>query len=160
MSKTKILYSIIGLLVVLNSSILVVLLTNPHPPRPVNWDKNNPKEIIISKLHLDENQQVQFEKSIKKHHATIQMLDQKLISIRQKMNLLLTQNKLDTVQNNNLMQQFLLVQAQVEVTHRQHFTEIKHLCRPDQLEDFKILMQNIAQLFSKKDQPPHPPRHD
>lgn len=159
MTKTKILYSIIGLLVVLNTCILVVGLIN-HQPRPDDFRPENPKDIIVSRLNLDAEQQIQFEKSMHEHQAKIEKLDDSIRSIRTQLYHLLPNRTPDLARKKELIAQYMGIQAQVEETHWQHFIEIKQLCHPNQLADFARLTNDISQLFSKRGHPPHPPRNE
>ena len=159
MTKTKILYSIIGVLVVLNTCILVVGLIN-HPPRPDDFRADNPKDIIVSRLNLDAQQQIQFEKSMHKHHAQIEKLDDSIGHVRTQLCHLLVSQTPDLVRKRELIAQYMRIQSEVEETHWQHFTEIKQLCHPNQLADFARLTDDIPQLFSKRGHPPHPPRNE
>jgi Spy/CpxP family protein refolding chaperone len=160
MSKTKLLYGIIGLLILLNTSILVLVLAQPHPPRPDEQHRPDPKNVIISELQFDAAQQAAFATSMHKHHDQIEQLDERLLATRQQLYQLLATNQPDLAKKSEYMQQDLQIQAQIEETHWQHFQEIKQICRPDQLPKFAQLTTKFSQLFSKKGHPPHPPRHD
>lgn len=41
------------------------------------------------------------------------------------------------------------IQKEIEKTHFQHFLEIKALCRPEQIEDFNLLSEELARIFAK-----------
>ena len=160
MSKIKLLYGIIAFLLLLNLSLLVFVLKSNQGEDLFRPNPRNPRELIIKQLQSDEAQQAQFEKNVKWHHANIQKLDDSIRSVRKQLYRLLQNSTPDTRQKSLLLQQFSALQLQVEATHWQHFLAIKQLCRPDQMDNFNELTEQLMQLFSRGGRPPHRPKNE
>ncbi len=166
MSKIKLLsIAVIGLLLI-NIAVVVFLFTKkaPHPtedrlPRdkhgPPARNGEGPKRIIIDRLGFDEQQVNEYEALIKLHQSSIKLLDD---SIR------LTKNALyHTLRNenftgkNSLLIQLDILQKQIELTHYDHFVELKKICKPGQLDEFNKLSDELARLFAPPaKRQPHP----
>jgi hypothetical protein len=50
------------------------------------------------------------------------------------------------------------LQRQIETVHYNHFTDIKKLCKPEQLENFNALTHDLAKFFAPERNLPPPPR--
>ena len=58
-------------------------------------------------------------------------------------------------QTDSLMTAISILQKEVEMINYAHFSDIRALCRPDQLDDFNTFAQELAQIFkSEKHGPP------
>lgn len=160
MSKIKLLYGFIALLLLLNTGLMVVLLTQNQRLEHERPHHKRPKELIVKQLHLDTAQEAQFEESMRWHHAHIQKLDDSVRTVRKELYQLLQQSTPDDNRKNELLEQFSALQSKVEQTHWQHFSELKQICRPDQLENFAELTEQLMQLFPRGGSSPHPPKDE
>lgn len=143
MSKNKFYITIIIILSILNLALLCFhFLLNPK--------KNNkpvqPKEIIIKKLRLDENQIKNYEKLIVQHQQTIMALDDTIFELKGELYLQLNNNSQST---DSLTHEIALKQAEVEKVHFEHLLAIKNLCKPEQLPNYSELTKEFSTLFLK-----------
>ncbi len=162
MKKTKLLtITVIGLLL-LNFAILAFLLVSgPRGhKRPTDRPEGrpNPREIIIERLHFDDNQQKGYDKIVQWHKGQIKKLDENLRSAKNELYNQLKQPQVDVKIKDSLIAVINANQKQIEETHFKHFEDIKKLCHKDQLEDFNELTEDLSRIFASN-KPPRP-RHD
>lgn len=151
MNKIKLLtFAVIGLLL-LNLATLSFLFLNPP-----GGNHHKPQEIIIDKLHFDENQQKQYKHIIEWHSHRINDLDDKFKTTKENLYQLLAQN-VDEKKKDSLISVLANYQREIEITHFKHFQEIKKICRKDQLQDYNDLTSELSKIFLQKQRPP---RHD
>lgn len=151
MNKTKVLGFAVMTLLVLNFGILAFLFfsKNDNGPR----GRKMPREIIIEKLHFDENQIVEYDKTIKIHQKNIRNLDDSIKSAKNELYQLLNSDTIDSVQKDSLYLKLANYQKQIETTHFNHFIEIKKLCKKEQLSDYENLTEELSKLFSHPKRP-------
>ena len=157
MSKIKLLsIAVLGLLIINIGILLFLFLRKPvHPPgdRPIQG-KGATKNIIIELLNFDKEQVVQYEKLINLHQQSVKELDGQ---IRETKNQLYSTLASDAVISKDSLENKLgELQKQIEVVHYNHFSEIKRLCKPEQIEKFNSLSHELAKLFApgRNSQPP------
>ena len=142
--------AVFGLLAI-NIGLLGVLFFRTPPPLQRKGHahlQEGPKEFIIKKLQFDSNQAKQYDALVKEHRSTIQALDKAIMDAKQSLYLTLA-NKLSD-NKDSLMIKINSLKRPVEETHYNHFTAIKHLCKPAQLQSFKSLSEELAGLFSPR----------
>lgn len=150
MSKAKLLWIAVIALLLLNFGILAFLfLSKKHEP----MGRKMPREIIIEKLHFNENQIVDYDKIIKQHQETIKKIDDSIRNAKDKLYQLLNDETVNTVKKDSLFSKLANYQKQIETTHFNHFLEIKKLCNKEQLQDYKNLTQELGHLFSQHRKP-------
>ena len=156
MEKTKLLtIAVIGLLLI-NLATLGFLFLNGHKGhRPPHEGRPMPKEIIIEKLHFDANQQKEYDKLIQWHHGQITKLDYNIRQTKNELYTQLNQAEVNVKTKDSLIVLLNSYQKQVEETHFKHFEDIKKLCKPEQLEDYYDLTQELSRIFSKPPRPRH-----
>ncbi|GAB3944846.1 hypothetical protein GCM10028805_12940 [Spirosoma harenae] len=160
MERTKLLtFAVIGLLL-LNLLTIGFLVLKPDqsshygppgtPPRP-----DGPVNIIIERLHFDQDQQKAYKELIDQHQSQMRELNEQMAQLHRDYYRLLASDKPDSAQANALSRQIADNQkAQAEVNFR-HFEQIKALCHPDQQAAFKQLVGDLARLFGRHQHPPH-----
>lgn len=161
MSKITLLSIAIAGLILVNLGLMAFLLREPvrqHAPDPERHHHEGPKQIIIERLHFDDQQVASYEQLITAHRTAIYRLDG---AIRQAKNDLYS-TLTDTVRSgkDSLLQQLNSLQHEVEVVHYKHFEAIRQLCRPGQLAFFAALTHDLAAYFSpEKNNLPPPKDH-
>lgn len=161
MSKTSLLtVAAIGLLLVNLGMLCFLLFHKPFPPLHSRPDSpgEGPKKIIAQRLHFDQQQTAQYEKLVEQHLSAIRNLEN---NIRDAKNDLYTslQSGPDT-SKDSLINRIADLQKQVETVHYNHFIQIRHLCKPDQLPLFNSLTSDLAKFFAPHgDRMPPPPGH-
>ena len=162
MKKTKLLtITVIGLLL-LNFAVLAFLfVSGPRghkQPTDRAEGRPNPREIIIERLHFDDNQQKGYDNIVQWHKGQIKKLDENLRSAKNELYTQLKQPQVDIKFKDSLIAVINTNQEQIEETHFKHFEDIKKLCHQDQLEDFYELTEDLSKIFAPNK--PTRPRHD
>ncbi|WP_396179835.1 hypothetical protein [Flavobacterium sp.] len=114
-----------------------------------------PKEIVIEKLHFDKSQIAEYDKVILLHQQKIRSLDDSIRISKNKLYQLLNENSNVDSGKDNLILTLANYQKQIELTHFNHFMEIKAICRKDQLADFENLTEELSKIFSHPKKRPH-----
>lgn len=149
MNKIKILYVLVILCIAGNVFMAWQLHQNSKPPA-----RKEPREIIIEKLHFNENQVKQYDELIRKHRSDIELNEKILRETKNALYVTLSQE--EPLQTDTLMQRIQETQHQIELTHYHHFRDIRQLCAQEQLAAFDSLAFELAALFA----PPHKPNHN
>lgn len=160
MEKTKLLtFTVIALLLLNFGTLGFLFLSGPknHPPHHGHGPEGRPKprEIIIEKLHFDNNQIAQYDQLIEWHQATIGKTEDKIRQSKNELYLLLNAEPIDEKAKTALIDSLSNYQKQIESTHFKHFGDIKKLCKPNQLKDFEALTEELSLLFSRPQRKPH-----
>lgn len=126
-------------------------------------DKRRPKDIIIEKLHFDDNQIKKYEIIIEAHRNFIDSLNKNNREIKAELYSKLKQSHVNVKDKDSLIQIILLNHKYIEEGNFMHFQDIKNLCTESQLEDFNSLTEELEKLFSNQNRKPrpeyrHPPR--
>jgi periplasmic protein CpxP/Spy len=151
MNKTKVLVFAVIALVALNFGILAFLFLSKNNEGPRG--RKMPREIVIEKLHFDENQIVEYDKTIKLHQETIRSIDDSIRNTRNELYKLLNSETIDSSKRDSLYLKFAGFQKQIETTHFNHFLEIKKLCKKEQLTDFNNLTEELSKIFNNRRKP-------
>jgi periplasmic protein CpxP/Spy len=150
MNKVKVL-SIVSIgLFAANIILIWFLMTN----KTAHDRKEGPKKIIIEKLQFNEVQTAEYEKLIDWHKENIRKQEQQMMVLKNQLYTSLQQNK-QTNSTDSLIAEIGKVQIEIEYINYKHFKDIKELCKPEQLELFDELCEDIAKLFAHKPLPPN-----
>lgn len=145
MTKIRFFYLLILLLVVINLwQLFAGMMANRRENRP------EPKEMIISRLKLDENQIVSYEKLIRDHRSKIQSREVLLLQAKKNFYYTLKNPKLKETEVEDKLIQINLVQKEIERIHYDHFLQIRALCKENQQLLFDELTKDLPQLFHPK----------
>lgn len=152
MKKTKLLTIAVLVLVMINLVTLSFFISKEPGDGPGR--KAMPREIIIEKLRFDVGQITKYDQLIEVHRDSVRLLDRK---IKDNKNTLYNQLAQPYNQKSTeaLFLQLATSQATIEKLHYNHFLAIKSLCKPDQLDDYDNLTNELAKIFNPK----HPPQH-
>jgi hypothetical protein len=154
MSKIKVLSIVAGLLFLCNVLMIAFFLVT-KPKHPIH---NNPKEIVIEKLKLDNSQIQEYEVLIEGHSSKVAMLDEEIKSIKNQLFSTLKKNA-EVGMRDSLINNIALKQAEIERTHMSHFESLKALCKNDQITYFEKLTEDISKIFAPPGRNnPRPPR--
>ena len=145
MNKVKILTIAVVVLILLNAASMAVMYKDRHGHRGPK-SQLGPKALVIERLHLDEEQVKQYEVLIHAHQEMIGKKDDEMMAARKLIYKDLTRpgspvpDSLTLVVGN--------IQRSIEQTHYQHFAAIRAICRPEQFEDYDVLVSDLAELFN------------
>lgn len=152
MSKTKLLSIAVILLLLINLTTLFLIFT--RPPKPEHHQE--PKQVIIEKLDLDNKQVKEFEVLIEEHKKKINREDVKLRRLKKEIYKTLSTDEFSL--KDSLINELSIVQRSIENIHYEHFKALKKLCKPEQIEKFNDLTEELARLFSPANKKPNRPR--
>lgn len=155
MSKKAFTTAIISILLVSNIILIAFVFLDGNGPG--GRDHDRPRNIIIEKLDLDEDQIKKYDELIHWHREQISMRDQRIFELKNKLykQLALKDNHTDV---NVLIDSIAQLQKEAEQIHYRHFNDIKLLCREEQLPAYNKLLKEIAGIFSHRQGPPPPPK--
>ncbi len=155
MSKIKLLtVAVIGLLVLNLCMVTFLFFRKPPPPRLF---RGGPKKIIINRLHFDRQQVAQYGRLINKHQEIIHLLED---SIRNTKNdLYKTLTTTNHPGKDSMISQLSRLQQEIEIANYNHFEAIQQLCKPDQIEDFNKLTEDLARFFDRRKNNLPPPKN-
>ena len=153
MEKQKLItISVIALLLLNIGTLGFLFVSGPKQGhRPPPHGRPEPRAIIIERLHFDAQQIDAYEQLIREHHKHIDAMDEKIRDAKNSLYTLL--NSSDSSSKDSLIIALGNYQKEIETTHFNHFADIKKLCKPNQIEDFEELTEELSRLFSK---PPRP----
>lgn len=152
MNKTRLLSIAVVILFLMNVGIISFLLLN-KPPRPDGRnDGEGPKRIIIERLGFDKEQVDRYDALIEQHQQTMRSADEEIMQLKRELFSLLSSP--DPVREDSLIERIGSVQRRIEHAHIAHFSGIRSICRPDQMNDFKALSHELVELFSPRERRP------
>lgn len=153
MNKIKFLMVVVVGLCLVNIGLMAFIFFR-QPPGPPGPDmhgppgmhpEDRPRHLIIQKLAFNEAQVRQYDTLIEAHRASVRKLED---SIRNTKNeLYATLNGNGSAAKDSLVVKLGLLQQQMEQIHYSHFEDIKKICTPQQLQQFKELTAELAAYF-------------
>jgi len=146
MTKNRFYILLILVLLALNGIIIgKIIFWN----RPVHQE---PREIIIEQLDLNEQQVSNYDKLIREHRAAIRQKDRALRQLKDSLYRQLRDPASDPGPDS-LISRISTIQREIEFIHYRHFQDIRTLCRPDQQIHFNELVNELGELFSANKPP-------
>lgn len=154
MSKIRFFQLMIVCLVVLNIGVISFVLIREH-----TGNKHRPganREIIIGRLHFDEQQVQQYEGLIQWHRSRIHELESEMMAVRTSLYSTLNADSAQDSSSNRAYAQLAKIQVEIEQVHLKHFQDIHDLCKPAQQKAFEELSKDLPAMFGPpKGPPPH-----
>ena len=149
MTKERLLSFAVLVLLVLNGIAVFMLLrgSDRHGPPP----EDRPKQMVIDRLGFDLEQVKRYEALIDLHRVAIGEKDRVLRSVRAELFQALGSSS--TTERDSLAHVIGEIQTTVERIHYDHFAALRALCKPEQLENFDALAEELSGFFGKH--PPH-----
>jgi protein CpxP len=144
MTKLNFISIIAGGLLVSNLLLVGFVILRPNTPER----HPEPREIIIQKLDFDEEQVAAYEELIHEHRTQIRETDQQIRKLKNRLYSSLAAPT-PPAEKDSLIRELGRMQMQIEEINYRHFSEIRSLCRPDQLGRFETLSREIAGLFAR-----------
>lgn len=149
MNKAK-LVSFIAVGLLISNLLLIAFMVYNKPRGPMH---DGPRDLIIHKLHFDENQVKEYDKLIAWHRENVDKTQHEMMELRNRLYQSLTDEKI-APEKDSLIDLIGKTQIKMEQIHYQHFEDLKKLCKPEQQGAFKNLTLEIARLFA-----PPPPKN-
>lgn len=149
MNKLKLYKILIAFLIIANLVMVWQLMSfKKRPPRA-----EGPRNEIIKELHFDKHQIMLYDDLIKKHREDIRGTEQKLNNLKSAYFLQLNTNR-QSMQKDSVLQLIGKMAMEKEQINYKHFEDIRKICKPNQLPDFKNLVNQLNDLFVGPP-PPH-----
>lgn len=117
--------------------------------------KEMPRDVVIKKLVFDDQQIKAYEVLIKGHQEKIRFLNDAIRTKKNELYSHLKDNASPISHTDSLIKQIADYQTQIEITHYNHFLDIKKICRPEQMENYNELTTELAKIFSHPRRPKH-----
>jgi periplasmic protein CpxP/Spy len=147
MSKIKFLTISVAALLIANIAFALFFFAGRHGHRR----PQEPREIIVERLHFTKEQETQYEGLILSHRSSVVAIDREILRMRNE----LYNHLNDSIVwpgRDSIERQLAQLQIQIEAANYDHFMAIRGLCTNEQLPLFQQLSTDIAQIFTK---PPH-----
>ncbi len=139
MNKNTFYRILIAVLLLTNLSLIgFIFLRKPQHP--------SPKHFIIQKLSFDKEQIENYEKLIKTHQDGILQLELRMKALKNELYALLSKKEASPP-NDSIISELGKTQIEIEELNYQHFSEIKKLCRKEQIQAFETLTGELVKLF-------------
>lgn len=119
--------------------------------KPRGFDPDGPKNIIIEKLHFDENQINSYQNLIDKHRKDIRKNNDQILMLKKELYFYLKNDNCKK-ELDSITSQIGTIQKKIEEIHFNHFLDIKALCKPKQLSQFDELAEELTEIFNHKKQ--------
>ena len=156
MNKIKLLTAAVIGLFVLNLAIIGYLfLSNSTNTSYQNRIHQRPNELVIKKLHFNNEQRDLYKQLIQNHRRDINDLELKIRHTKHDLYRTLTEPQVDGILKDSLINTLGNYQKAIEIVHYNHFFEIRKMCSKEQLIAFNELTDELAKLFSNRQRPPH-----
>lgn len=153
MSKTNFLSAALLLLLVLNAVTLYFLFTKQGGKRPGgHGDGGRPYSEFISKqLNFDTMQKAQLIKLRNDHKTDLDQLRKQDNVLHDSLFAYVKRGDIDSLKVDSITNLIAGNKKKFELAFLKHFSQIRSLCRPDQLELFN---KTVDQLMKKRMPPP------
>lgn len=160
---------VVVVLVIMNVGTLFMLWIGkpPHPPRkggmvPPGQEQARLEQLLKVELGFDERQVKQYLKLRHDHHQQAQMLHKDISELKRQMFDQVFQDEPRPVLSDSLLKLVQSKQADLEEITFQHFLDLKKLCKPEQQNKLKLLLdeffsKNMPPGMKQDKRPPPPP---
>ena len=159
MSKIKLLSIAVALLLVMNLGIVSFFVFGQpghlRHGRPGSG-REGPKRVIIERLHFDDKQVGRYQDLIDKHRHRVTELEGQIRDVKNGLYLTLADEQ--HAGKDSLENRLGLLHREMESVHYNHFADIRRLCKPEQLQYFNKLTEELAFFFSPGKNLPPPPK--
>ena len=148
MNKIKLLtIGVIGLLLLNLVLMGMMYMHRPIGPRPGDrhMKDDGPKQLIIDRLHLSDDQVKQYDILIDQHQASINELDSKIKTAKH--DLYATLSDPTYAGADSILQRLNEWHSQIEKLHYDHFKSVREICSEDQMPAYNRLTTELAHLF-------------
>lgn len=149
--KIKLLTGLVILLLLINITTIAGIwklidprtLTMMPPPPP------SPKDFIISKLNLDDDQQKVFEELRKEHFEQMRGLQEQIRDEKDAMYDLLKSSSPDTVQTYLHIARIMQSEERLERITFEHFRKVRAICNQEQQQHFDAIIDQVMRMVMR-----------
>lgn len=142
MNKMKFLqWVVVGLFI---TNVLALVMLVKGGPKPAG-----PKAYIIESLNMDDAQIEAYDHAVSLHRRAVDENQRTMEKLRADLYQSLCHPS-DSVSVAMLIDRIAVQQKKAEYVNYNHFLAIKHICNPEQMDEFEALTKEISKLFSAK----------
>ncbi len=149
MSKVKLLLITSVSLLLINLLLVGFMAFGKPHHRP---HKAGPKDYIIKKLDLTEQQIAHYEALIEAHKTSRKALHQQMRELKKELYGLLA-GEGNMIYKDSIITKIGSLQEKMELLHLEHFAALKSICKAEQVEKFDLLISELADLFAPHKHP-------
>ncbi len=153
MKKETLLTVAVIALLLLNLGTLGFLLLR-RPPHTPGMGPDRPGRHIVETLHLNAEQQQQFEALKTAHHEQMLANERAYRDALGSYFALLKADTAATAQRDSLEAALARIQRERASVTFQHFTDLKALCTAEQKKDFETLIPDLMRVILPENRPP------
>lgn len=150
--KVKLLTILVVVLLLLNL-VTIASVWMRGPGRHMGPPPHGPREYIISRLGLNEEQTEAFEKLRKEHFDTIQKLREQIKSEKEEMYSGLKSKGNESAAYAHLAK-VILYEEQAEKITFEHFRKVRELCDDEQKKHFDAIITQVIKMVGVHTPPP------
>ncbi len=132
-------------LLLTNTALLLILFMKPGVPPPPK-----PEKQIARLLAFNDEQLAQFKELVHEHRKETANLQKQLVA--NKIALYKELSAANTQSRDSFLQEITILTGQIEGLHFSHFSKVKAICNPDQMEAFERLTDELHHFLM-------PPKH-
>jgi periplasmic protein CpxP/Spy len=141
MNKIRFLSILSAVLLLSNLAMIGFVLLRKPPPK-----NRGPRNIVIEKLHFDEQQIAAYDAMIGAHREIIKSKNEEILKLKKDLYDGLNQSP-NPFKKDSLLLEISKVQSHIEQTHYLHFEAIKALCKENQRQYFEQLTTELTVYF-------------
>jgi protein CpxP len=149
------------LLLILNSTLLVMLLLKhpePKPPFPPHPDGHGgPRDFLVHELNMNATQQSQYDTLIKFHRAAMDKIQDDIRLHRDSLVSQLGSTTVDSAKLNSIADKIGNDQSQIEKVTFRHFKDVRGICTPEQQPKFDSVIREALRMMGPPPPGAHPP---
>lgn len=149
MNRTKFLYGVVAVLVVVNLFLFYFIFEMKEQ----RFHPDKPKNEIIKRLRFDEKQIADYELTISEHRKNMHNVGIQIQDLKQELHSHLNKDKQDSA-THKIIYLISEKQRELELAHYNHFLKIKSICKEDQLDDYVQLTKDLTAIFKFNKRPP------
>lgn len=159
-NKVKLLLTLVVLLTILNATTIAGIWRyidfkswSLVPPPPSH---GTPKDFIISKLDLNEEQQKIFEELRQEHFQEMKVLQENIRNEKDAMYDLLKSNNPDTALSYQYIGRIMQNEERLEHITFNHFRKVRAICTPEQQQHFDVIIDEVMRMLMRPPRPMNP----
>lgn len=143
MNKTKILGILVGLMALINLSLLMfVMRGKPQRPGPERFkEKDKAEQFIQKQFGFDEEQMHQFKKSKANHMQNAKKYELELENLSR--SFYMVDSAGNSLKRDSLMAQINKLSTDIYYNNAAHFDEVRSICRPNQRDEMKRFIASL-----------------
>lgn len=153
MNRTKLLYTALAILLVMNLGTLGFLLFHRAEDEGCrNRNRKQSGRLLPETLRFDEGQEAAFIRLKNRHQEKVESLCITSDSLRRTLFLMLRNPRPDTLAASAIIDSISNLKATILMLNFNHFRDIRSICRPDQITDYNQFIEDLSRRLRRPGQ--------